>query len=99
MMAISFIFTTRILVDIWSTEFRDPTVFVAKTHKWVMVVAKALEKKVKFYESDDLKHWTWLSDFGPSGNSEKSWECPDLFQLPVEGDSNVKKWVLVVSIN
>lgn len=88
------------VLDIWSTEFRDPTVFwCEKTHKWVMAVAKALEKKVKFYESDDLKHWTWTSDFGPAGNSEKSWECPDLFQLPVEGEPNVKKWVLVVSIN
>lgn len=88
------------VLDIWSTEFRDPTVFWCdKTQKWVMVVAKALEKKVKFYESADLKHWTWTSDFGPSGDSEKSWECPDLFQLPVEGEPNVKKWVLVVSIN
>ena len=64
-----------------------------------MVVAKALEKKVKFYESDDLKHWTWTSDFGPWGDSEKSWECPDLFQVPVDGDWNNRKWVLLVSVN
>ncbi len=88
------------VLDIWSTEFRDPTVFWSETtDKWVMVVAKALEKKVKFYESDDLKHWTWTSDFGPSGDSEKSWECPDLFQLPIDGDWNNRKWVLVVSVN
>ena len=58
-----------------------------------MLVAKALEKKIAFYGSDDLKHWTWLSEFGPMGDSERSWECPDLFQLPVEG-SGEKKWVL-----
>ena len=88
------------VLDIWSTEFRDPTVFWSEQkQKWVMVVAKALEKKVKFYESDDLKHWTWTSDFGPSGDSEKSWECPDLFQVPVDGDWNNRKWVLVVSVN
>lgn len=88
------------VLDIWSTEFRDPTVFWSdKTQKWVMVVAKALEKKVKFYESDDLKHWTWVSDFGPWGDREKSWECPDLFQLPVDGDWNNRRWVLVVSVN
>lgn len=88
------------VLDIWSTEFRDPTVFWSEqTQKWVMVVAKALEKKVKFYESDDLKHWTWTSDFGPWGDSEKSWECPDLFQLPVDDDWNNRKWVLVVSVN
>ena len=88
------------VIDIWSTEFRDPTVFWHEaTHKWVMVVAKALEKKIKFYTSSDLKNWTWTSDFGPSGDHEKSWECPDLFQLNVDGDPNNKKWVMVVSIN
>ena len=61
-------------------------------------MAKALEKKVAFYESDDLRNWTWTSDFGPMGDNEKSWECPDLFQLTVE-ESGQKKWVLVVSVN
>ena len=88
------------VLDLWSTEFRDPTVFWHEpTQKWVMVVAKALEKKIKFYTSPDLKSWTWTSDFGPAGDSEKSWECPDLFQLPVDGDSDKKRWVMVVSVN
>ena len=88
------------VLDLWSTEFRDPTVFWHEpTQKWVMVVAKALEKKIKFYTSPDLKNWTWTSDFGPAGDSEKSWECPDLFQLSVDGDSDKKKWVMVVSVN
>lgn len=88
------------VLDIGSTEFRDPTVFWhAPTSKWIMVVAKALEKKIKFYSSDDLKTWTLLSDFGPAGAQEKAWECPDLFQLPVDGNLNNKKWVLVVSID
>lgn len=87
------------VIDIWSTEFRDPTViWDEKSGRWVMLVAKALEKKVAFYGSDDLKHWEWLSEFGPMGDSEKSWECPDMFRLPVEG-SNEKKWVLVLSVN
>lgn len=96
-----YLYDNNPVIDLWSTEFRDPTVFWCdKTHKWVMVVAKALEKKVKFYESADLKHWEWLSDFGPSGDSEKSWECPDLFQLSVvNGEPDTKKWVLVVSVN
>lgn len=88
------------VLDIWSTEFRDPTVFWHEpTRKWVMVVAKALEKKIQFYTSTDLKQWTWVSDFGPAGDREKSWECPDLFQLSVDGDSDNKRWVMVVSIN
>lgn len=88
------------VVDLWSTEFRDPTVFWhAGTGRWVMVVAKALEKKVKIYSSADLKTWTWESDFGPAGNSERSWECPDMFPLAVDGDPNHVLWVLLVSIN
>lgn len=86
------------VIDIWSTEFRDPTViWHSESNRWIMAVAKALEKKIAFYSSTDLKHWEWLSDFGPMGDSEKSWECPDLFQLPTEDGK--KKWVLVISVN
>lgn len=88
------------VLDLWSTEFRDPTVFWhEETSKWIMVVVKALERKVQFYSSDNLKEWTWLSDFGPSGDNEKSWECPDLFQVSIDGDPQNKLWVLVVSVN
>lgn len=88
------------VLDIGSTEFRDPTVFWhASSKQWVMVVAKALEKKIKFYGSIDLKSWNWLSDFGPAGAQEKAWECPDLFQLPIDGNGLDKKWVMVVSID
>lgn len=88
------------VVDIWSTEFRDPTVFRHEpTGRWIMVVAKALEKKVAFYGSSDLKHWEWLSEFGPAGDNERSWECPDMFELAVDGDPDNRRWVLVVSVN
>lgn len=87
------------VLDIWSTEFRDPTVIRHEpSGKWVMAVAKALEKKVAFYESDDLRHWNWTSDFGPMGDNKRSWECPDLFQVTVE-ETGEKKWVLLVSVN
>lgn len=87
------------VLDIWSTEFRDPTViWHPESKRWVMAVAKALEKKVAFYSSPDLKHWEWTSDFGPMGDVEKSWECPDLFKLPIEG-SDSTRWVLLVSVN
>lgn len=88
------------VLDEWSTEFRDPTVIRDEANdQWVMVVAKALNKKIGIYGSKDLKHWEWLSDFGPMGDVEKSWECPDLFQLSVEGDPTTKKWVMLVSVN
>lgn len=88
------------VLDIDSKEFRDPTVFWhAPSSKWIMVVALAREKKIKIYGSADLKKWTWLSDFGPAGAHEKVWECPDLFQLPVDGNPAHKKWVMVISID
>lgn len=87
------------VIDIWSTEFRDPTViWHQKSERWIMLVAKALEKKISFYGSKDLKSWEWLSDFGPLGDSEKSWECPDMFEMKVE-DTGERKWVMVVSVN
>lgn len=88
------------VLDIWSTEFRDPTViYDSQTKRWIMVVAKALEKKVAFYSSKNLKEWEWESDFGPLGDSDRSWECPDFFQLPVDGNPANMKWVLLVSVN
>ena len=88
------------VLDIWSTEFRDPTViYDQQTQRWIMVVAKALEKKVAFYASKNLKDWEWLSDFGPLGDADRSWECPDLFRLPVDDNRDNMKWVLLVSVN
>lgn len=87
------------VLDINSTEFRDPTVFWhAPTSKWVMVVSSPLERKIRFYSSNDLKQWTWMSDFGPWGSRLNIWECPDIYQLPLDGDNNNKQWVLMTSV-
>lgn len=70
------------VLDIGSTEFRDPTIFYYKpTKRWIMVVAKALEKKVKIYSSPDLKHWEWESDFGPYGDQENLGNVPICFSF------------------
>jgi sucrose-6-phosphate hydrolase SacC (GH32 family) len=88
------------VLDIGSADFRDPKVFWHEpTKQWVMVVALAVEKKISFYASPDLKKWNHLSDFGPVGSTRGLWECPDLFQLPVEGETDAKKWVLIVNVN
>lgn len=75
------------VIDEFSNEdFRDPKVFWHEgTNKWIMVVAGG---KVRFYSSPNLIDWKWESD-------NDIWaECPDLFQLAVDGDSNHTKWVL-----
>ncbi|GAB3662277.1 hypothetical protein GCM10027589_25020 [Actinocorallia lasiicapitis] len=88
------------VLDIGSSEFRDPKVFWHEaSRRWLMVVALSTQQKVRFYSSPDLKSWTALSDFGPAGATGGLWECPDLFQLPVKGDGKRSKWVLVVNIN
>lgn len=88
------------VLDLSAQDFRDPKVFWhAVTKQWVMIVAVPKEKKVHLYGSANLKAWKLLSEFGPAGVTEGVWECPDLFELPVEGSRTNKRWVLVVSTN
>jgi len=79
-------------------DFRDPKVIWHKeSNKWVMTLASG--DHIAFYSSPNLKEWTFESEFGQGiGAHGGVWECPDLFELSVEGQSS-KKWVLLVSIN
>jgi levanase/fructan beta-fructosidase len=45
---------------------------------------------VRFFASDDLKRWAHAGDF----QGEDFCECPDLFSLPLDGESGQPKWVL-----
>jgi fructan beta-fructosidase len=70
------------------TDFRDPKVFwYEPTQQWIMAVALSAQHKIRFYSSTDLKNWTKLSDFGPANAVGGVWECPDLFELPVDRGS------------
>jgi fructan beta-fructosidase len=85
-------------------DFRDPKVLWHEpTKRWVMVVAVPDRHKVWFYGSPDLKTWERLGEFGGQGATNGIWECPDLFELPVERDDGTpageSRWVLVVNIN
>ncbi|MEM8488703.1 MAG: glycoside hydrolase family 32 protein [Bacteroidota bacterium] len=86
------------VIDLNMKDFRDPKVFWHDdTDRWIMVVALPREYKVQLYASPDLKAWTFLSDFGPAGSTDGIWECPDLFELPIEGEAG-SRWVLEVDI-
>lgn len=88
------------VLNINSPNFRDPKVFWhQETRKWIMVVALSEKRKVQIYGSDNLLDWEFLSDFGPLGSTSGIWECPDLFPLPVDGDSSNMKWVMEVDMN
>ncbi|GAA2159714.1 glycosyl hydrolase family 32 [Humibacillus xanthopallidus] len=86
------------VLDLGSREFRDPKVFRYGS-EWRMVVALPTEHRVAIYRSSNLTQWQRLSTFGPLGATSGIWECPDLFPLPVDGDSTRTTWVMLVSLN
>ena len=79
-------------------DFRDPKVFWHKeTQHWIMLLAVGQEMQI--FSSPNLKDWTFESRFGEGQGAHGGvWECPDLFELPVEG-TNDKKWVLLCNLN
>ena len=68
---------------------RDPKVLWHEpTGQWVM--ALYLDgNDFSLFSSRDLKEWDWLSDVEVEGTGE----CPDLFELPVDGDPEDTRWV------
>jgi levanase/fructan beta-fructosidase len=90
------------VLDRESSDFRDPKVFWYDGDAggyWVMVAVEALHRQVLLYKSADLKSWEYLSTFGPANATEGIWECPDLFELPVDGEASDTRWVLVVNLS
>ncbi len=82
------------------SEARDPNMFWNdETGEWNLTLAHALDHEMLFFTSPDLKSWTLQSAFGKGiGAQGGVWECPDLFELPVDG-SDEKKWVLLCNLN
>ena len=79
-----------------STDFRDPSVFWDnQLNRWAMAITRPGERRIEIYSSPDLKTWTKQSSFGPLGARAGGWEVPDLFQLPLDGNPNNKKWVMI----
>jgi sucrose-6-phosphate hydrolase SacC (GH32 family) len=73
--------------EVGSNDTRDPKVFwYQPTKHWVMVLFE--KDGMSFYTSTDLKAWTRKSHF------KGLHECPDFFELPVDGDPRHKKWIL-----
>lgn len=90
------------VLDRSSANFRDPKVFWYDTPEggyWIMVAVEATDHQVVLYRSNDLRQWDYLSTFGPANSVGGIWECPDLFELPVDGDPENTKWVMVVNLN
>jgi fructan beta-fructosidase len=72
---------------------RDPRlVWHEPTKRWVMAVYDEGEdgkaKDIAFHTSPDLRHWTYASRI------ESFYECPDLFEIAVEGKPGESRWIL-----
>lgn len=70
---------------------RDPKlIWHEPTGRWVMAVYDEAQggQAIAFHTSPDLKTWTYASRI------EGFFECPDLFELPVEGVPGRRLWVL-----
>ncbi|MCX6880322.1 MAG: glycoside hydrolase family 32 protein [Verrucomicrobia bacterium] len=70
---------------------RDPMIlWYAPEKKWVMVVFNQPaggKPGFYFFESRDLRNWT------ETGVLDDMFECPNLFQLPVDGKKDDMRWV------
>jgi len=72
----------------WNTiNSRDPKIFWHKeTNRWIMALYE--KTGISFYNSFNLKDWFFQSHIGGFI------ECPELFELAVDGNPKNKKWVL-----
>jgi len=75
-----------------SKDTRDPRVFWHKPGKhWVMVLNERDGHSI--YTSKNLKEWNYES------HTTGFWECPDLFELPIDGDKGKTKRVMYGASN
>jgi fructan beta-fructosidase len=73
---------------------RDPKVLWHEpSQQWVMVlyVEKNKTHTIEFLTSPNLRDWS------PRSETSGFYECPDFFELPVEGDAKQKRWVLTAA--
>jgi fructan beta-fructosidase len=82
---------------------RDAKIFWHEpTKRWVMAVFTSDDptdyfntmNHIAIYNSPDLKKWELQSKFGGRGLIGGMFECPELFELPVDGNKNNTRWVI-----
>lgn len=80
-------------------EFRDPFLFWhEESEQWVVIAALVAIHKFVIYTSHNLKDWNLASEFGPYNAQGGVWECPGIFQLPLDGGKSTK-WILTAALN
>ncbi len=82
-------YTNNPIVSNIATGNRDPKViWYAPGNKWVMILF-LINNDFAILSSTDLRHWTQTSTF----TFTNAFECPELFALPVDGNTNNVKWI------
>ena len=76
--------------------FYEPTKrWVAPTYDFFTNENGEKRRCVGFYSSADLKDWRYESRVEQDGWGDELCGCVDFFQLPIDGDENNKKWVMI----
>ncbi len=80
---------------------RDPKVIWHEpTQQWVMTLYVEWKKRhtIHFFTSTNLRDWKLASiSNGDTPGGGFLFECPDFFELPVDGDLTRKKWALLAA--
>ena len=83
------------LINNTGEDAHDPKVFYhTSTGKWILALyrgkgAGTKAAGISFYNSSDMLHWKYLSHLEGFG------ECPDIFEVALEGKPAEKKWVVL----
>lgn len=72
-------------------ENRDPKVFWHEASNAYCMALFLDGYEFAFFRSEDLLHWQETQRFTMEG----MWECPDLFELPIDGNSDRTAWVFL----
>lgn len=70
---------------------RDPQlIWLEKEKRWLIAVYEEIEEErlIAFYQSKDRKEWT------RTGAISGFYECPNFYEMPVDGDPENTRWVL-----
>lgn len=79
---------------------RDPKVIWHEpSQQWVMTLYVEWKGRhtIHFFTSPNLRDWELASISNGDAGGRFLFECPDFFELAIDGDANRKKWVLIAA--
>ena len=79
----------RFLMEQIAPLNRDPRVFYHEESNGYIMLLYLDKSDYAIFRSEDLLNWREIQRLSFPG----MWECPELFELPVEGNEGEKKWI------